>query len=113
MSQISAPSRTAPRFVDRLRRLPWLLPSLVLALAAAVRLWRLDHPNTLVFDELYYVRDAASQLVHGFPTTWPDDLGAALGAAQLAEMSGDASNAVHPPLGKWLIGLGMLAFGSD
>lgn len=78
----------------------------VLALAALLRFWALGRPGTLVFDELYYVRDAITQLAHGFPTSWPDDdptMGAVYGA--------DPSFAVHPPLGKWLIALGLLVFG--
>lgn len=105
--------RPVLRVALRVRESAWVLPGAVLALAALLRFWRLDSPDSLVFDELYYVRDAASQLVHGFPTSWPEDLGSAFGASELAQMSADASNAVHPPLGKWLIGLGMLVFGSD
>ena len=78
----------------------------VLALAALTRLWALDRPHELVFDELYYVRDAITQLAHGFPTTWPDD-----DVLMRAPYSSDASFAVHPPLGKWVIAVGVLLFG--
>ena len=88
----------------------WVAPAAVLMIAAALRLWALDRPGTLVFDELYYVRDAISQLAHGFPTTWPDDEPNMSGSRALG-FSADPSYAVHPPLGKWLIGLGILAFG--
>ncbi|MFV0434470.1 MAG: phospholipid carrier-dependent glycosyltransferase [Leucobacter sp.] len=94
------------------RQLRWIAPVMVLALAALLRFWALGRPGTLVFDELYYVRDAISQLAHGYPTVWPDDDPSMAGARATA-FSAVASNAVHPPLGKWLIGLGVLAFGAD
>lgn len=78
----------------------------VLALAAVLRFWALGQPGTLVFDEIYYVRDAITQLAHGYPTSWPDD-----DPLMAAPFTGDPSFAVHPPLGKWIIALGLLVFG--
>lgn len=84
-----------------------------MALAAGIRFFNIGYPSdSLIFDEVYYVKDAASQLVFGYPTEWPNDIEYQFGTAVLERMSADASNAVHPPLGKWLIGLGMLVFGS-
>lgn len=94
-----------------LRRVPaWVWPALVLLLAAVLRLVDLGRAPSLVFDELYYVRDAVSQLAHGYPTTWPDSEHA-FGGERARSFTDEASLAVHPPLGKWMIGLGMLAFG--
>ncbi len=84
----------------------------VLALAAVLRFWALGRPDTLVFDELYYVRDAVSQLAHGFPTTWPDD-DPEFGGERARAFSDIASTIAHPPLGKWLIGIGIALFGAD
>ncbi|MBL3698933.1 phospholipid carrier-dependent glycosyltransferase [Leucobacter luti] len=84
----------------------------MLGIAALLRFWALDRPDTLVFDELYYVRDAISQLAHGFPTTWPDS-DPSMAGERATSFTDAASNAVHPPLGKWLIGLGILAFGPE
>ncbi|WP_336652754.1 MULTISPECIES: phospholipid carrier-dependent glycosyltransferase [unclassified Leucobacter] len=92
--------------------LRWIAPVLVLGIAAALRFWALGRPGVLVFDELYYVRDAISQLAHGFPTVWPDDDPSMAGGRANA-FTDAPSNAVHPPLGKWLIGLGILVFGPD
>lgn len=89
-----------------------LIPIGVLALAALLRFWALARPDELVFDELYYVRDALTQWTYGYPTEWPDD-DHALGADRTGIFSDDASYVAHPPLGKWLIGLGMLVFGAD
>lgn len=84
----------------------------ILVLAALFRLWALNRPDQLVFDELYYVRDALTQLVHGFPTTWPtNDMD--FGGAAARAFSDNAATVAHPPLGKWLIGLGMLLLGFD
>lgn len=87
-------------------------PLAVLALAALLRLWGLGQPDSLVFDELYYVRDAVSQLAHGYPTEWPDD-DPAFGGERARSFGDQASAIAHPPLGKWLIGLGILLFGPD
>jgi len=90
----------------------WVVPSAVLLVAGALRFWNLGAPSTLVFDEVFYVRDAASQLIFGYPTEWPEGLGYSFGANELAQMSTDPSYAVHPPLGKWLIGVGLALFGA-
>lgn len=95
-----------------MQRLRWIAPLAVLALAALLRFWALSRPDSLVFDELYYVRDAVSQLAHGFPTTWPDD-DPAFGGERALAFSGHPSAIAHPPLGKWLIGIGVLLFGPD
>lgn len=62
------------------------LLTLLITLALGLRLWNLDQPAEQYFDEIYYV-DAATKLLAGQPDP----------------------NSVHPPLGKWLIGLGMKA----
>lgn len=84
----------------------------MLAVALVLRFWALGRPDSLVFDEVYYVRDAISQLAHGYPTVWPDRE-PDLSGTRAAEFSADPANAVHPPLGKWLIGLGILVFGAE
>lgn len=98
--------------LETLDRLRWLWPTLVLAAAALLRFVALDHPTTLVFDELFYVRDAISQLVHGYATSWPDSEPDMSGERATA-FGDDASYVAHPPLGKWLIGLGVLVFGPE
>jgi dolichyl-phosphate-mannose-protein mannosyltransferase len=70
----------------------------VVALAAWVRLAGLGSPATPLVDEPYYVGGARSLLERGYEPTYglpvPNEL-----------------PAVHPPLGKWLIALGILALG--
>lgn len=55
-------------------------------LGLGLRVWQVGQPAKLYFDEIYYV-DAAEKLWAGKPDP----------------------NSVHPPLGKWLIGLGVEA----
>nr|WP_243848892.1 phospholipid carrier-dependent glycosyltransferase [Lysinibacter cavernae] len=102
--------RSDPRAVRQGR---WIAIGGVTLLALILRTWNLGHPNVLVFDEIYYVRDAYSQLLHGAPTRWPEDLGKLFGPNEIGRSLNEASYVVHPPLGKWLISLGMLVFGAD
>jgi len=94
-------------------RLRFLGPVLVTLLAVVLRFWNLGHPGTLVFDETFYVKDAWSLFNNGYESTWPDDADARFAAGQSNIFTTGASFVVHPPLGKWLIALGMALFGAD
>ncbi|MCJ1701097.1 phospholipid carrier-dependent glycosyltransferase [Rathayibacter festucae] len=89
------------------------LPILVVVVAAVLRLWNLGHPRSLVFDETFYVKDAWTLWNLGFEGAWPEnpDPGFATGAVDV--FTGAPSFVVHPPLGKWIIGLGMGLLGAD
>lgn len=91
----------------------WGGPILVTLLAAVLRFWNLGHPQALVFDETYYVKDAWTLLHHGYESTWPDGADADFAAGDTDGYRDQASYVVHPPLGKWMIALGMAAFGAD
>jgi len=65
----------------------WLVAALVTALAAFTRFWALGFPHTKTFDEVYYATEAQELLRYGYE----DNRGYMF--------------VVHPPLGKWLIGL--------
>ena len=71
--------------------------SIIIGFALTLRLWRLDLPKGYIFDEVYYAKDAASLITHG---------------VELNE-DGMAEFVVHPPLGKWLIGIGIKLFGNN
>ena len=64
--------------------------------AALVRLPALNRPLGFVFDEIFYARNACRYVI-GTPECGIDDL---------------ASRA-HPPLGNWIIGVGIKLFGFD
>lgn len=91
--------------------LNWLAPFAVTLLAAFLRLVNVGHPHELAFDETYYVKDAWSLWTLGYEGTWGDGANEAFVANQDLPLSEKGSFIVHPPLGKWLIALGMAAGG--
>ena len=101
---------TDPRLA---RRWAWLAPALVTVLAGVLRLWNLGHPHAFVFDETYYVKDAWTQWVLGYAATWPDGANESFLAGDTDTFGTTGSFVVHPPLGKYLIGIGMALFGAE
>lgn len=91
----------------------WGAPALVVGIAAFTRLWGLGHPGSLVFDETFYVKDAWTLTNLGYEASWPLEADAPFNAGQTDIFLTAASFVVHPPLGKWIIGLGMTLLGSD
>ena len=83
----------------------------VVLLAAALRLWNLGVPHALVFDETFYVKDAWTLFNNGYESTWPADANPQFEAGRTDIFTTDPSFVVHPPLGKWLIALGMNLLG--
>ena len=73
-----------------------LLVAIVLG-AAVLRFASLGRPVELVFDEIFYARDACWYVI---------------GTQDVCGITDLASRA-HPPLGKWLIGSGIALFGYD
>ncbi|SMH46458.1 Dolichyl-phosphate-mannose-protein mannosyltransferase [Rathayibacter oskolensis] len=89
------------------------LPLLVVLVAAFLRLWNLGHPRSLVFDETFYVKDAWTLWNLGFEGAWPEDSDPGFISGAVDTFTGAPAFVVHPPLGKWIIGLGMGALGAD
>jgi dolichyl-phosphate-mannose--protein O-mannosyl transferase len=85
----------------------------VVVTAAVTRLWGLGHPASLVFDETFYVKDAWTLTNLGYEASWPAEADASFNAGITDIYSTAPSFVVHPPLGKWLIGLGMSLLGPD
>src|SRR5690625_4658868 len=96
----------------RLGTTGWLIAAVLTLAAGLLRFWNLAHPQELIFDETYYVKDAYSLWHFGYERSWGDDVDDAFVAGQ-AEPESDAAYVVHPPAGKWLIGAGMALFGYD
>ncbi|MFC8716984.1 dolichyl-phosphate-mannose--protein mannosyltransferase [Kitasatospora sp. NPDC057198] len=95
--------RAAPA-KDRYR---WWGPLAVAVFAGVLRLWNLGYPHAFVFDETYYPKDAWSLWHAGYETSWPDNANQLiLGDPQVIPMGRAAAFIAHPPLGKWVIGLG-------
>lgn len=71
--------------------------SVILTFALSFRLWRLDTPKGYIFDEVYYVKNAYSLITSGVEL----------------DQQGASEFVVHPPFGKWLIGIGIKLFGNN
>ena len=89
----------------------WIVTVVVGVIAALLRLIGLNHPKTLMFDEIYYVKDAYSLWHLGYEGSWKDDADAAFAIGDFSKLTDNAAYVVHPQLGKWLIGAGMEVFG--
>lgn len=97
----------------RQRLWSWGGPAAVTLLAAILRLWNIGQPHALVFDETFYVKDAWTLWNNGYESTWPEDADAQFNAGDPNGYTTTGSYVVHPPIGKWLIGMGMAVFGAD
>jgi dolichyl-phosphate-mannose--protein O-mannosyl transferase len=75
--------------------LGWLITAALGVFAAATRFWGLGHPNSYLFDEVYYAKEAQEMLRYGYE----DNRGYLF--------------IVHPPLGKWLIGASSALWGNN
>jgi dolichyl-phosphate-mannose--protein O-mannosyl transferase len=71
--------------------------TIITAFGLLLRLWNLHKPKGYIFDEIYYAKNANSLITNGVE----------LNSANQAEF------VVHPPLGKWLIGIGIKLFGNN
>ena len=100
--------RVLPRAV-RIRG--WIATGVVGVIAALLRLIGLGHPKTLMFDEIYYVKDAYALWHLGYEGNWANNSDAAFASGDFSGLSTEAAYVVHPQLGKWLIGAGMEVFG--
>lgn len=120
-------SRTAagtdvPLAADRARRrfhledrfVGWFASISVALLAAFLRLWHLDRPHAMLFDETYYAKDGWSLANFGYTRSYVDKADGLILKGQTDDLWNDKpSLIVHPEVGKWLIGLGEKAFGMD
>lgn len=118
----------------RARRLyAWLGPALVVLLAGVLRVWNLGAAHDLMnqFDETYYVKDAWTLSRLGYEGSWPTDATEQIifgdwegvqwpSEANQRFLSGhvdtfstDPAFVVHPPLGKWIIAIGMMVLGPE
>lgn len=98
----------------------YLGPLLVALYAGILRFWQLGRPDTLIFDETYYVKQAWSLVTFGTEHKVTEALAAKdatpsvdqVWAAGTPDVFGPSADfVVHPPVGKWVIALGELAGG--
>jgi dolichyl-phosphate-mannose-protein mannosyltransferase len=90
----------------------WGGPLGVTVLAAVLRLVHLGSPHSLVFDETFYVKDAYTLLNNGYESSWVNDADARFNSGDTDVFTTNPSYVVHPPLGKWMIALGLAVFGA-
>jgi dolichyl-phosphate-mannose--protein O-mannosyl transferase len=70
--------------------------AIILGISALLRIFRLGRTNEVVFDEVYYVDGARDLLANGVELT-----------------NGKPEFVVHPPIGKWMIAIGIKLFGDN
>lgn len=102
-----------PTLVERVTRWSgWGGPLLVTLMAGFLRFYHLGSPKAVIFDETYYAKDAWALVHRGFEVNWDknaNDL--ILQNNGHVTIPSDAAYVVHPPVGKYVIGLGELMFG--
>ncbi|WP_329038166.1 phospholipid carrier-dependent glycosyltransferase [Streptomyces sp. NBC_00178] len=108
-SVLAVPADRADRLV---RWSAWGGPLLVALVAGVLRFWNLGSPKAVIFDETYYAKDAWALINQGYEGAWPKDIDKKI----LADPSSvavpvDPGYVVHPPVGKWIIGIGEQLFG--
>jgi len=99
----------------------WIGALLVTAFGGFLRFYNLAVPHSVVFDETYYAKDALSLITFGVERTPVENADKLLldgntdiwkyCTPEQAEQC--ASYVVHPPLAKWMIGLGEALFGAN
>ncbi|AZP23362.1 phospholipid carrier-dependent glycosyltransferase [Streptomyces aquilus] len=92
----------------------WGGPLLVTLFAGVLRFWHLGSPKAVIFDETYYAKDAWAIVHRGFEVSWDKNANdVILDVGSKVKIPADAAYVVHPPVGKYVIGLGELMFGFD
>lgn len=89
----------------------WWQSIILILIAASVRLAELGRPHAVVFDETYYVKDGISLWRFGYEKKSVENANELLLQGDPNFFLADASYVVHPPFGKWVIGLGVQLFG--
>ncbi|WRZ92408.1 phospholipid carrier-dependent glycosyltransferase [Streptomyces sp. NBC_01007] len=90
----------------------WVGPLLVTLLAGLLRFWNLGSPKAVIFDETYYAKDAWALFHRGYEVNWAKDANdLILQSNGHVRVPSDAAYVVHPPIGKYVIGLGEWMFG--
>ncbi|MFI6325475.1 dolichyl-phosphate-mannose--protein mannosyltransferase [Nonomuraea sp. NPDC050556] len=102
----------------------WIGPLSVALFGAILRFHRLGEPKAVVFDETFYIKDAYALIQYGAERKFLGDAKNPIADQRLIAGNLDiyvqcpnvpdcASYVAHPPLGKWMIGLGEWIFGMN
>lgn len=100
-ARLSIPEEVRRRLGSRLpgdHAASWIWAGVIGLIALVLRLVSLAYPEEIIFDEVYYANEGHSMLLHG--SEWDLE-------------KNNPKFIVHPPLGKWLIAIGIKLFGFD
>jgi dolichyl-phosphate-mannose--protein O-mannosyl transferase len=108
-----------PYYPEFFRGAGWILPLVVTFIGGFMRFWNLANPNKIIFDETYYAKDGWSMWIYGWEHNWQTSsvadpklaVGGGYGGQGTASFASGAEYVVHPPMGKWIIGLGEKIWG--
>ncbi|QKW10816.1 phospholipid carrier-dependent glycosyltransferase [Streptomyces sp. NA04227] len=90
----------------------WAGPLLVTLAAGLMRFWNLGKPKAVIFDETYYAKDSWAIIHRGYEVDWPKNINDdVLRQGSDITLPTDPAYVVHPPVGKYVIGLGEWLFG--
>ncbi|MCD5355258.1 phospholipid carrier-dependent glycosyltransferase, partial [Kineosporia mesophila] len=92
----------------------WFAVLAVTAFGGFIRFWHLGRPGTLVFDETYYVKQGWSMIRAGYELAWQgkgEEVDPRWNRGDIDVFTSNPDFVVHPPVGKWMIGLGEWIFG--
>ncbi|MFI8966296.1 dolichyl-phosphate-mannose--protein mannosyltransferase [Streptomyces sp. NPDC053493] len=105
----------SPGTAHRVWRLAaWGGPLLVALVAGLLRFWNLGRPRAVIFDETYYAKDSWALINQGYEGAWPKDIDKTiLSDPGSVLVPIDPGYVVHPPVGKWVIGVGEKLFGFE
>ncbi len=108
----SAAQRARLRAVDHDPVLAWVGTVAVTLLAGFLSLWHLGQPQSFLFDETYYAKDAWSLLHFGYAQNYVDQANQEILAGHTTGLwTGAPEMVVHPEVGKWIIAIGEHLFG--
>ncbi|NNG18263.1 phospholipid carrier-dependent glycosyltransferase [Naumannella sp. ID2617S] len=91
--------------------LAWVVGMSITLIAFVLRMVDLGRPAGMVFDEIYYAKDGYALITTGFEHDWAEGADQQVLRGDFSGMKESGSFIVHPPLGKYLIALGIKAFG--
>lgn len=91
----------------------WVVTISITVVAFLIRIVNLGYPNKLVFDETYYPKDGWTLWKFGYERDWPSKANDSITAGDFNVFKTSGEFVVHPPVGKWLIGLGEQLFGMN
>ncbi|MBI1377273.1 MAG: phospholipid carrier-dependent glycosyltransferase [Frankiales bacterium] len=95
----------------------WLVTIGITVFGGILRFWDLASPHAVVFDETYYMKDSFSLLRWGYEREFVDKANDVILASDghdwrtLDVFKTTPEFVVHPPVGKWTIGIGEYVFG--